>query len=63
MGRVVNGLLLVGATEGFLVHKTENIKQVELLLVSECSLRKHLGWIVATRHSPRNLEHAQLLHS
>jgi hypothetical protein len=40
-----------------LVYKTEDIKHVEQLVVND------LGWIVATRHPPRNLGHAQLLHS
>jgi hypothetical protein len=40
--------------------QAENIKHFELRVVSECTVRMLAGWVVATRHSPRNVALAQL---
>ena len=43
--------------------ETENIEGSEERAVSGCSVRMHSGWVIATRHIPRNLAHTHILHS
>jgi hypothetical protein len=42
------------------VHKTENIKHFDYCAISERTVPMLVGWLVANRHSPRNLAHAHL---
>lgn len=43
--------------------QTENIKHFEYCAVSRCTVGMHSGWIIAPRHSPCNLAHANVSHS
>jgi hypothetical protein len=42
---------------------TDNIKNIELHVVSKRDTRMHSGWVVTTRQSTRNLAHAPLSYS
>jgi len=37
--------------------QSENIKLYEQRIVNDCTVRMLPGWVVTTRHSPRNLAH------
>jgi len=43
--------------------ETENIEDFEEHAVSGCSAGMHSEWVIATRHTSRNLAHAHISHS